>query len=145
MTERYLKVINRRRMISVAIILLGVAVVAAMALSRGRIAPRPMWSLFVGTGAALIANGAVQFRRYTRMINDPEALQKAAVAEYDERSVAVLHKAYYLAMEVLLVIGYIAMLASAYINELVCYTLLTSLCTGLVVCLLCYIIVWKTM
>ena len=145
MTERYLKVISRRRVISAAIILMGAAVIAAMVLSRGRIAPSHMRSLFAGTGGAFVANGAVQFYRYTRMMHDPQALQKAAVAECDERSVAVLHKAYYLAMEALLVIGYLAMIVSAYFNEMVCYTLLTVLCTGLVVCLLCYIIVWKTM
>lgn len=145
MTERYLKVINRRRMISVAIILLGAAVIAAMALSRGRIAPPHMWSLFAGTGGAFIANGAVQFYRYTRMINDPETLQKAAVAEYDERSVAVMRRASHLSMNVLLIIGYIAMIAAAYVNVPVCYTLLVSLCALLVVWMLCYIIVWKTM
>lgn len=145
MTERYLKVINRRRMISVAIILLGVAVVAAMALSRGRIAPRQMWSLFAGTGGAFIANGAVQFYRFTRMMHDSEALQKAAVAEYDERSVAVMRRASWLSMNVLLIVGYIAMIVAAYVSVTVCYTLLVSLCVLLVVWVLCYIIVWKTM
>ena len=145
MTERYLKVAKRRRVISVAFILMGAAVIAAMALSRGRIAPPHMWSFFAGTGGAFAANGAVQFYRYTRRIHDPQALQKAAVAEYDERSVAVMRRASQLSMDALLIVGYVAMIVAAYLSVTVCYTLLVSLCVLLVVWLLCYMIVWKTM
>lgn len=145
MTERYLRVAKRRRVISVAIILLGAAVIAAMALSRGRVAPPHMWSLFAGTGGAFIANGVVQFYRYTRRIHNSQAQQKAAVEEYDERSVAVMRRASHLSMNVLLIVGYIAMIAAAYVSVTICYTLLVSLCVLLVVWMLCYVIAWKTM
>lgn len=143
MTERYLKVLHRRRIKSILFALFGAVILAALLVSDGSIVPEYTQAFFVGTGFAWIANGIVNFYRKGKLLQDKEALRKAAIAEFDERTSEVMRRTCTLALNVLLVLIYAAMISASYISQTICYTLFAVLCAGVVIWFACYVIIWK--
>lgn len=144
MTERYRKLIARRQRIAVLYALIGVCTLILLFLVRETaIVPAYMSPCFTGAGFSMLVSGVVSFYRRRRLLADDEALRKAAVAEYDERNIEVMRRACVLALNVMLVTGYAAMLVAAFISQIVCYTLLSCICAGLAITFFCYAIVAK--
>lgn len=144
MIERYRKIIRMRCVAAVVYAVLGSLLLAVLFLGGGSAVPDYMLSFFVGTGAMMVMNGIVNFCRKNRLLKDEQELCKKAVVEFDERNVEVMRRAWALALEVLLVIGWAAMVIAGFFSETVCYTLLASLCVVLLTAFVCYTIVWKT-
>jgi len=142
-TERYLKVLHRRRIKSILFALFGAVILAALLVSDGSIVPEYTQAFFVGTGFAWIANGVVNFYRKGKLLQDKEALRKAAIAEFDERTSEVMRRTCTLTLNVLLALIYAAMISASYISQTICYTLFAVLCAGLVIWFTCYVIIWK--
>lgn len=140
MTERYRKIIRIRRAAAVLYVVIGLLLLAALFAGR---TPGYMRPFFAGTCFAMIANGIVNFYRKNKLLRDEKGLEKKSVIEFDERNTEVMRRAWAMAYEVLLVIGWAAMIVAGFLNETVCYTLLASLCVGLATGFVCYVIVWK--
>lgn len=144
MIERYRKIIRIRRVSAAVYTALGSLLLVVLFVSRAGVVPDYMLSFFVGTGAAMAMGGIVNFCRKSRLLKDEEELRKKAVAEFDERNVEVMRRAWTLALEVLLLVGWAAMVIAGFFSKTVCYTLLASLCVGLLTAFVCYVVVWKT-
>ena len=144
MTERYRKIIRIRRASAAVYAVLGSLLLMVLFVSRASVVPDYMLPFFVGTGAALALNGIVNFYRKNKLLKDEEELRKKAVVEFDERNIEVMRRACALALEVLLVIGWAAMVIAGFFSETVCCTLLASLCVGLMTAFICYVVIWKT-